>query len=117
MPEAFRQEACTRLERLDLARTANGRMSGSPDAAFLLEHRKRLLATAPTRLVIQKQGRYGPDRLWLGHLIENEELHCSVRKGTLRILYRKPWKIRHIQLANLLSEAVAMLGGRCRHSM
>jgi len=85
-------------------------MIGSSDEAFLLDHGKRLLATAPTPVVMRKQGRYGPGRLWLGHILENDELHCSLRKGTLRTLYRKPWKIRHIQVANLLSEAVAILG-------
>jgi len=85
-------------------------MSGSSDQAFFLDHAKRLLATAPTPVVMQKHARYGPGRLWLGHMLGNEELHCSVQKGTLRVRYRKAWKIRHIQVANLISEAVALLG-------
>jgi hypothetical protein len=85
-------------------------MNGSPGEAWVRDLGEKLLATAPTPVVLEKQRRYGPNHLRLGHMLRAQELHCSLRGGKLRILYRKPWKIRHMQLANLISEAVAVLG-------
>ncbi|MEW9808381.1 glycosyl transferase family 90 [Mesorhizobium sp. ZMM04-5] len=82
------------------------------EEALYMEHAERLIASAPIPVVLRKQGRYGASRLMLGHLLGSLELHCSLERGKLRILYRKPWIIRLQQLANLIAEAVAMLGCR-----
>jgi hypothetical protein len=63
-----------------------------------------LLAAAPVPIVLKMQGRLSLFR------VRRQELYCSLKNGRLRIVCYRPWKIRHIQVASLISEAVARLG-------
>ncbi|MEP9388074.1 glycosyl transferase family 90 [Mesorhizobium sp. KR9-304] len=66
------------------------------------------MAAMPIRVEITARKKFS-----LAHVRpKNEELYCSVRKGKLRIIYHRPWKIRHIQVASLLANAIALLGAR-----
>lgn len=67
-----------------------------------------LLASAPVPVSLQKVGSLSINRLLFRQ--RRAELLCSLQDGKLKIVVREPWKIRHIQTANLVSEAIAVLG-------
>lgn len=58
----------------------------------------------PVPVILKPQGRVWSLRL------QDPEVHCSIRRGRLHAVYRRPWKIRHIQSTGLIAEAVALLG-------
>lgn len=66
------------------------------------------MAAMPIRVEIRARKKFSLARI----RPKDEELYCSVRKGKLRIIYHHPWKIRHIQVASLLANAIALLGAR-----
>jgi len=79
------------------------RKSDSTEDAWEL-HGASLLASAPIPIKLKLQ-----NRLSLGR-VQRQELYCSLKKGSLRVTCYRPWKIRHIQIAELVSEALAKLG-------
>jgi hypothetical protein len=58
----------------------------------------------PVPVTLRRQGRLRFTRL------QDPEIHCSLRRERLHAVYRKPWKIRHIQSTGIIAEAVALLG-------
>ncbi len=65
---------------------------------------------APTPIVMKRQRRSSLSRFTLGHLLGNVEVYCQLSRGKLRVAYRNPWKMRDLLQANLISEAIALLG-------
>jgi hypothetical protein len=84
----------------------------TPEEQDVLDHAKRLIASAPIPVVVRKQNRRGLNRIFIGHKLGDGEFHCALANGKLTVFYRHPWKIRHIQQCNLIAEAVALLGVR-----
>lgn len=69
-----------------------------------IEYGANLLASAPVPIRLSLQNRFSLGRL------QRQELHCLLKKGKLHVTCYRPWKIRHIQIAELVSEALAKLG-------
>ncbi len=77
---------------------------------MFLDHCEGLLRNAPTPIVMKRQRRSSLSRFTLGHLLGNVEVYCQLSRGKLQVAYRNPWKMRDLLQANLISEAIALLG-------